>query len=109
MASTIAEVKAEQAAVELYDQVDQIFTALQSLKFSVDRASGFKGILLQNAPLEVSDTMLGEVSMHADSVWATAKPDLQSILDVVAGMIHNADTPGEMHTRETLLDSLKAD
>jgi hypothetical protein len=109
MASTIAEFKAGQAAVELYDQVDQISTAMQNLKFAVDRASGFKSILLNNAEVETSATMLGEVSTHADSVWGSAKSDLQSILDVIAGMIPNPDVPGSTHTRETLLDSLKAD
>ena len=108
MPSTIAELKAGQAAVELYDQVDQISTAMQNLKFAAERASGLKSILLANSPEETSATMLGEVSVHSQDVWNAATSDLQSVLDVVAGMIPNPDAPGTMHSRNTLLDSLKS-
>lgn len=107
MANTIAEAKAELAAVELYDQVDQIASALQNLKFTVDRATGFKNILLANADATKSGTMLAEVIDHSDTVWAASINDLEAILDLVAGTLSNPNTPGQVHTRNSLLDTLR--
>tara|TARA_Y100000593_G_scaffold73145_1_gene134346 strand:- start:15164 stop:15493 length:330 start_codon:yes stop_codon:yes gene_type:complete len=107
VAQTIAEAKAEQAAVNLYDQVDQIATSLQNLKHTVDRATGFKDILLANAEPSKSAAMLAEVVDHSDVVWAANVDDFISVIDRVAGMLSNPATPGQTHTRNSLLDTLR--
>lgn len=100
--------KADQAAVNLFDQLPTIATQLSQLKNTVERATGFKTILIDNAPAAKRDVMLAEVSSEAAKIWDVSKPELQNVLDVVAAMLPNSATPGTNHTRETLLDSLKA-
>ena len=105
--ATIAETKAAQAAVQLYDQLPAVATSLAGLKSTVDRATGFKQILLDNGDQATIDAMLAEVSAHADAIWAASEADLKTVLDVVAAMLPNPADPGNMHTRNSLLDSLK--
>lgn len=107
MAQTIKEAKASQAAVQLYDQLPSIATSLNSLKQAVDRATGFKGILIANGDEVTVATMLGEVSTYADQIWGTTEADLKVMLDVVAGMLPDPANPGQPHTRDSLLDTLK--
>jgi hypothetical protein len=107
MPRTIAQARADQAAVALYDQVAQIASALKQLKSTVERATGFKQNLINNGdPADVTQ-MLSEVSEHSALVWQATEADLIATLDVVSAMLPNPDTPGNAHTRNTLLDSLK--
>jgi len=105
--TTIAETKAAQAAVQLYDQLPTIATSLAGLKSNVERATGFKQILIDNGDQATVDTMLAEVSTHAGVIWGASEADLKAVLDVVAAMLPNPADPGNAHTRNSLLDSLK--
>jgi len=107
VASTIAEARAEQGAVELFNQIAQIANALGGLKATVDRATGFKQILIDNASTVKAGTMLAEVSSQAELVWNATEPDLLAVLDVVCAMLPNPATPGQPHTRNSLLDTLR--
>lgn len=106
--TTLAEIRAQQAALELSNSLPPVVSSLAALKNALDRATGFKTLFLENATAQQQADLLPGVMAEAKAHWdgAGGRVVLEAILDKVAGMMINPAT-SQVYTRNELIDDMR--